>query len=285
MGGCIVNIILLGRRAENMRIIYLRTKNLLRRYYSAHPGNLLVKLIKNYLIWNNRWLLSVVLRYMPIVDYIKAIPDHINLKIVEIGSNSQGIGFYLKWRVMGLDLLKNECGLARYGEYLDFVQGDATSLPFKDNSFDIIVSVDMLEHLDDSQRERAISEMVRVSKRWVILALPFKGEPEKYEKKLNDLFLKKYGKNNPALEEHKLPDYENFLKMLKEKAALKSKKTNLIVTNNLNLKWWYLAQYLETIPVIDFVHRILFSPLFYVFKYMNQSPCYRKIIFMEIVNN
>jgi len=260
-------------------------KEKIKNYFDAHRNSRLIKMIRWYLIWNDRWLLSVVLRYKPIVDRIKAMPNYKNLDIAEIGSNSQGIGFYLKKKVTGLDLLKNEVGLARYGEYLDFVQGDATSLGFKDNSYDVIVSIDTLEHLNDAQREKALSEMVRVSRRWIILALPFKGEAEKYEKRFNELFLKKYGKPNPALEEHQLPDYDKFMSILKNKAALKSRKIDLKVINNLNLDWWYLAQYLETIPVINFVHRLLFSPWFYLFKQMNQTPCYRRIISLEMVNN
>jgi SAM-dependent methyltransferase len=46
--------------------------------------------------------------------------------------------------------------------------GDGRYLPFKDKVFDYTVSSDVLEHLHENDRERLISEMIRVSKERVL---------------------------------------------------------------------------------------------------------------------
>jgi SAM-dependent methyltransferase len=54
-----------------------------------------------------------------------------------------------------------------------FVRGDATALPFEDESFDYVASVDVYEHIEPASRERYLSELRRVARRGVLLAAPF----------------------------------------------------------------------------------------------------------------
>lgn len=54
----------------------------------------------------------------------------------------------------------------------DFVLGNALDMPFDDQSFDVSVSCDVLEHIEPADREKFISEMVRVS-RVAIICAPF----------------------------------------------------------------------------------------------------------------
>ena len=61
-----------------------------------------------------------------------------------------------------LNEVKKKCETTR-------VVGDVTALKFKDNSFDIIVSSDVIEHTPDPAK--AISEMARVLKKGGVLAL------------------------------------------------------------------------------------------------------------------
>ena len=51
------------------------------------------------------------------------------------------------------------------------VLGSADRLPFADNSFDLVMSTDMLEHVEDV--ERCVAEMARVSARYMIIAVPY----------------------------------------------------------------------------------------------------------------
>jgi hypothetical protein len=260
-------------------------KKIIKSFVGKYQRNPLAVFIMKYATWNNRRILSVVLRYDPIVRFIRKLDYYKNLKIIELGSNCQGIGYYLKMKVTGIDLYCNPEDLIRYGEYLEFHQCSATALIFNDKSFDIAVTVDVLEHLNQDSREKAIKEMIRVSRKWVILALPFSGQTEKYEDKLNQLFIKKYGKGNIALDEHikqGLPIFSEFINLLKMEAENGNNRYKIKTLTNINLKWWYIAQYIETLPFIPYVHRALLPLIFPLFKIMNHEPTYRKIIILDL---
>ena len=93
----------------------------------------------------------------------------------------------------------------------NYILADATNMPqIKDNSFDIIIALDVFEHIPQNLRNNFLSELNRVSKELVILAGPF-DEPNvsDTEKKVNEYYKKKYGEDYIWLKEHienKLPD-------------------------------------------------------------------------------
>lgn len=53
---------------------------------------------------------------------------------------------------------------------MDFIVGDAHDLPFRDSSFDVVVSFRMLLHLEDYKK--GLSEICRVARKFVILDFP-----------------------------------------------------------------------------------------------------------------
>jgi SAM-dependent methyltransferase len=54
------------------------------------------------------------------------------------------------------------------------VQASATALPFADRSFDLVLSSEMLEHLSDKDYFAALSEMGRVTRRYLLLSVPYR---------------------------------------------------------------------------------------------------------------
>lgn len=67
--------------------------------------------------------------------------------------------------IVGIDISLKAIKFARKhykAENLKFVQMDVRNLKFKDNYFDIIVSFDVLEHLDSKDHKILISELARV---------------------------------------------------------------------------------------------------------------------------
>ena len=53
-------------------------------------------------------------------------------------------------------------------------QADASGLPFADRSFDVVLCAEMVEHLNDSERETVFRELWRVSRRHVLLTVPYR---------------------------------------------------------------------------------------------------------------
>lgn len=52
------------------------------------------------------------------------------------------------------------------------LNGDITNIPFNDNEFDCVVSLQVLEHLPFDDHEKALSELVRVSKKYILISVP-----------------------------------------------------------------------------------------------------------------
>lgn len=53
---------------------------------------------------------------------------------------------------------------------LTFKQGDIYKLPYKSNSFDLVVCTEVLEHLENPKK--AYRELIRVSKKYILLTVP-----------------------------------------------------------------------------------------------------------------
>ena len=51
---------------------------------------------------------------------------------------------------------------------LDVIEGDATRLPYKNNTFDFAISIAVIHHLSNSKRRlSALNEMIRIIKPWI----------------------------------------------------------------------------------------------------------------------
>ncbi len=61
----------------------------------------------------------------------------------------------------------------RHCDHPDHFPGNALSLPFPDASFEMVVSLDVLEHIPPQFRRQFLGELDRVSSEWILLAAPF----------------------------------------------------------------------------------------------------------------
>jgi len=90
-----------------------------------------------------------------------------NSKILEVGVGNKTLNSVLKnkgYDVTTIDILP---------ELNPDVVGDVRSLPFEDNVFDIVVIYEVLEHLPYEYFKVCLSEISRVSKKWMIISLPY----------------------------------------------------------------------------------------------------------------
>lgn len=82
------------------------------------------------------------------------------------------------------------------------IKADGRNLPFDDNSFDIVTSIDVLEHVPATDRKRFIYECLRVASKKVIISTPLGNKGHIQAEKDLLVFLKKKGFKSAYLEEH-----------------------------------------------------------------------------------
>jgi len=71
-------------------------------------------------------------------------------------------------RLVGIDISKEALKYVQ----TEKVRGTITQLPFPDNSFDAVTALEVLEHLPYEDFLKAISELTRVSKQYLIISVP-----------------------------------------------------------------------------------------------------------------
>ncbi len=109
-------------------------------------------------------------------NLLAAIKD---LKVDSILDVGCGEGFTLQRlyenkigkRLEGLDHQKIAIEIGRkIHPHLKLETGTIYDLSFKDNSFDLVMATEVLEHLEDPKK--ALKELVRVSKKYLLLSVP-----------------------------------------------------------------------------------------------------------------
>lgn len=105
--------------------------------------------------------------------FLKMLNPSSNDIILDAGAE-KGLYFEEKYvrkkNVVALDINRNNLVLLKrkYREVL-VIQGDVCNLPFKDNSFDIIFSNAVIEHVGNSERQMEFAkEIMRVGRKWFV---------------------------------------------------------------------------------------------------------------------
>ncbi len=211
----------------------------------------MLKIIYNSPLEKN---LNLILRYDPIVKNLKNIAKkNKNLKILEIGSGSIGITRFYKGHVVGIDVESEKYNHPR----LKFMKGSATTLPFKKNSFDVVISIDTLEHLTRKDQLKMVLEAHRVAKRHIMFTYPIGFN--KYHEKM----LKTWKKSHltKSLEEHL---EGGTAKGDEVQQALKGRKYKLTTKDGTHPRLAYHLSYLEQNMVTKILSRTvlkIFLPL------------------------
>jgi SAM-dependent methyltransferase len=94
----------------------------------------------------------------------RALHGHAQPRVLDIGC---GTGFNLDElgargvaRAVGLDISADALAYCRERRLTTLVRGDGSRLPFTDASFDLVIALDLIEHLEDD--EAALKELARV---------------------------------------------------------------------------------------------------------------------------
>ena len=87
--------------------------------------------------------------------------------ILEIGVGNKTVSNYLKQHEYDV----TTCDFDKKLEP-DYV-ADIRKLPFEDNSFDVAVACEILEHLPWNDVDKALKELCRITKKYVIISVPY----------------------------------------------------------------------------------------------------------------
>ncbi len=113
-----------------------------------------------------------LVRYLPALDYIK---KHKPKRILEVGSGSKGLGEFYGGEFWGADVnfpepvvpnmrpvKLSENPALPIGRSERSESQKVRKLPFPDASFDLVVSIDTLEHVPSQMRGKMITELARI---------------------------------------------------------------------------------------------------------------------------
>jgi len=207
-------------------------------------------------------------------ELVELIRDGRRLRILDVGGHPGFISVVLpEDDTFVLDILPPEG--------LNSVQGDGARLPFKDDSFDLVVSVDTLEHIPSGQKIRFLEEQLRASRDYVLLAAPFEDENISLaEQIVNEFFIKKTGHPNDSLEEH----FANGLPRLSETLSFFDENgvQHLEVPNGYLYNWLIMMMALPAAQALpDSEELVAMINRFYnqnLYVSDNRKPCYRTVI-------
>ena len=118
--------------------------------------------------------LNQLVRMEPVLALVRELGPAGTL--LDVGSGSRGLAPWLPpgWRVTAADSSFEDYGSAAgpSGQAAEAVVADVRELPFADAQFDAVVALDLLEHVPPADRERALGELRRVTRRRLIVACP-----------------------------------------------------------------------------------------------------------------
>jgi len=110
-------------------------------------------------------MLNRLARYQPILRLIRKYRPS---SLIEIGSGSKGIGEFCSAKFVGVDIAFEGNAVP----HINLVQASGAKLPFRDNSFEMAICMDVLEHVEPSSRGQVIQEALRVASRFVVIGFP-----------------------------------------------------------------------------------------------------------------
>ncbi len=160
----------------------------------------------------------------------------------------------LKFKLTIVDILPQPANIT-----VDYIQEDITQSKLPDNSFDVVVSTDVLEHIPKDLKDEFVKASVRLSKQLVIVAAPFDtAGVDTAEHLVNDFNKKLFGVGQDWLEEHfkyTKPSVEHM------SAVLDETKLPYVHFGANNLYSWIFSAHLNLIQAKNGLDEMLLNPV------------------------
>lgn len=216
------------------------------------------------------------LRYLPIVEDIRK--DGEIDKILEVGSGGLGIYPYLRKKIYAADINFDSLRC----DQVVMIYSKAQSLPFKEKTLDIVVAVDVLEHIPPLYRREVIQELVRVTKKKAYIAFPTGRAAEEHDRKYRQYYLKKRGESFPFFDDHLnygLPEEAFIESAIIESAAKSGRRVIISRIRNVNILVRNLLMFLW---INKFMRLYRYTMLLcHIRKWLDRGRCYRSILVVQ----
>ena len=213
-------------------------------------------------------------RYKIVQDLVTLIRGDRSLRVLDVGGHPGFIWDFLpNDEAFVLDIVP--------WTKANYVQGHGAALPFANESFDLVLSVDTLEHIPPAQRELVLAEQLRITRDYLLVVAPFADDNvDLTERIIHEFFVKRLGYHSSFLQEHLtygLPDLGGVLNYLDE-----NRIQHLEAPNGYLYNWLVMMLVLpliQAIPDSQDLYRMinrLYNSNFY--EGDNRRPCYRTAV-------
>jgi SAM-dependent methyltransferase len=143
----------------------------------SHKNPIQLRTVKEMAFWNNVWRKGAEPGTM-VSNWLGGFEELRGKTVLDVGCGggskiAQFASTFKAKSYVGVDISEEALSLMRQNGFKNqsFIQADARSLPFGDNSFDIVIAIASLEFLG-RDIVQALSEMRRVSNDKVIFTVP-----------------------------------------------------------------------------------------------------------------
>jgi len=222
-------------------------------------------------------------RYFETSKIIKKIFKNKTIRILDVGGLSHLWHTKVTFRIINLFLPETQAFTIdlNWNNESGFVQADGLRIPFKDSSFQAVCALDILEHIEEKERDSFLAEIFRVSSDLVILSSPFLSSITKTaEKLLRDFIETVLGENHAELRDHLdkgLPDLQFTFDSIKKLSG------DAFYFSMGNIENWLFFMTLKhsLMPKLSWIFINRFMDAYFNIHYYEtefKEPCYRTII-------
>jgi len=193
-------------------------------------------------------------------------------RVLEVGAGFIGLGEFWARPFVGCDVSFTE----RPRAPMRAVRCSGSQLPFADQSFDVVVVSDVMEHVPPDRRESVVSEALRVSRAVAVIGYPCGPAAFALDRKLREQYLSRKMTPPTWLDEHMMhpfPDGELFSEL---PGGWKVK-----VIPNEGLNFHYRMMRMEMYRPLDYLFRLALlvipGAIEMFLRRMDREPSYRSI--------